>query len=76
MLSDSVYERLILEVVLRYGSCGVLLRKNGSLGELRHQEFIAVLVVDWACYNSVSVKGVAHGEDYGLELCGETCSEV
>ena len=54
--------------------CGVLLRKNGSLGELRHQEFIAFLVVDSVCYNSVSVKG--DGEDNGLEFCGGTCFEV
>ena len=28
----------------------------------------SVLVVDWACYNLVPVRGVAHGEDYGFKF--------
>ena len=40
---------------------GVSLRKNGSLGELRHQGFIAFLVVVWIHYGFMTV---AHGKDY------------
>ena len=54
----------------------VFLQKNDSLGELRHQAFIAFLVIDCVCYRFVTVKGVAHGESCGLELYGRTCSEV
>ena len=56
--------------------CDVLSQKSNSSGELRHQGFIAFLVVDWFCYSLVTLRGVAHGEDYGLEFCGGTCSEV
>ena len=56
--------------------CGVFLRKNGSLGELGHQGFITLLVVACICYRVVVVRGVAHGEDYGLEFCGGMYSEV
>ena len=45
---------------------GVILRKNGSLGEFGHQRFIAFLVVDCVCYMFVTVRGVEHGEDYEL----------
>ena len=57
MLGDFIREKLTLEVVLRYGSCklvivpvfpakhcySVFLRKNGNLGE-----FDSFLVVDWS----------------------------
>ena len=52
----------------------VFLQKNGNLGELGHQEFIAFLVVDWVCYRFVTVRGAA--EVYGHEFCGRLCSEV
>ena len=55
---------------------GVFLRKNGSLRELRHQAFRAFLMTDWVCCRFLTVRGVAHGEDYGLEFYGGTCSEV
>ena len=76
-LSDCVGEKLTLEVVLRYGSCklviaplafaaryccSVFLRKNGRLGE-----FYRLLMADWVCYRFLTVKGVAYGEDYELE---------
>ena len=54
----------------------VFLQKNGNLGELGHQEFIAFLVVDWVYYRFVTVRGAAHGEVYGLEFCGRLCLEV
>ena len=90
MLYDCVYERLTLEVVLRYESSKLnklssfgykvslwrFLMQNGSLGELRHQGFIAFLVVDWVCYSFETVRGVAPGEDYRLKFCLETCLEV
>ena len=43
----------------------VFLQKNGSLGELRHQRFV-VFLVDSVCYSFMTIKGVAHGEEYGL----------
>ena len=49
----------------------VFLRKDGSLGELRYQEFKASLVVDWVCYSFLTVRSVAHKEDYGLEFFGK-----
>ena len=73
MLGDCVGERLKLEVVLKDGSCklvisplifaamyycSVLLRKNASLGK-----FYSLLIVDWACYWLVAVKGVAYVEN-------------
>ena len=88
----TVYERLTLEVVLTYGlanwlksvvlaakyPCGMFLQKNNSLGELRHQRFIAFLLVGWVCYSFMPVRGVVHGEDHGFELNGSWthCSEV
>ena len=36
---------------------GVFLQTNASLGELRHQGFIAFLVVNWVCYSSVTDEG-------------------
>ena len=47
--------------------CDVFLRKNGSLGVLRRQWFIAFLVVDWACYSFLTVWGVLH-MDYIMGL--------
>ena len=90
MLYDCIYERLALEVVLRYESCKLIklssfgykvslwcfLMENCSLDELRHQGFIAFLVVDWVCYSFETVRGVAPGEDYRLKFCLETCLEV
>ena len=36
----------------------------------------SLFMVDWVCYSFTTVKGVAHGEEYGLEFCGETGSKV
>ena len=59
MLGDCVGERLTLAVALRYlyckvvkipslgcakYPCGVFLRKNGSLDELRHQLFMMTMI--------------------------------
>ena len=77
MLGNCVGERLTMEVVLRYWfyklikspvwtskyPCDVFLRKNGSLSELGHQGFLALLVVDLACYKFVTVREDAFGED-------------
>ena len=38
--------------------------------------YITLLVVDCICYRFVAVRGVVHGEDYGLEFCRGTYSEV
>ena len=57
-------------------SCGMFLRKCGSLGELRHWGFSAFLVVYLTCYIFVTVKEVTFGEGYVLEFCGGTYSEV
>ena len=43
---------------------------------VKHQEFIAFLVVHLVCYKSVTVRGAMHGEDDALEFCGGTCSEM
>ena len=51
--------------------CGVFLQKNGSLNKLRDQDFMVFLLIVWVCYGFVTVKEVVHGEDYGLEFCGE-----
>ena len=64
-----------LVLIARY-SYGVPLQKNGSLGELMHQVFMALLVVVWFRYRFVIERGVAHGKDYGVEFCGRTCSKV
>lgn len=73
MLGDCVGERLKLEVVLKDGFCrlvipplifatmyycSVLLRKNASL-----VKFSSLLILDWACYRLVAVKGVAYVEN-------------
>ena len=39
------------------------IKKNVSLSELGHQGFLALLVVDLACYMFVTVKEDAFGED-------------
>ena len=49
--------------------CGVSLRKNNSLGELRDQGCVATMVLR-------TPRGVAHGKDSGFEFCGGTCWEV
>lgn len=79
---------MTLDVVPSYGSCNlikmpsfecslvVFLQKNGSLCELRHRGLIAFLVVDLICYSLVALNCLAHGEDYGLEICGGTRVEV
>ena len=51
--------------------CGVFLWKNGSLGELRHQGFIAFLMVDWVCYSFVIVKELRMGKTMGLNSVEE-----
>ena len=51
--------------------CSVFLWKNGSLGD-----FYSLLVLDWSCCRLETVKGIAYGEDHGLELCGGTFSQV
>lgn len=56
--------------------CGVLLPKKWKLTWSEEQRFVVFLLVDWVCYSFVTVRGVAHGEYYGLEFCGATCSEV
>ena len=67
---DRVGKRLAFEVYLVNGHTnklkspvsaakyllGVFLRKNGSLGELGHQIFLTVLVVDQVCYIFVTLK--------------------
>ena len=53
-------------------TCGVFFQKNGSLGELEHQELIAFLLVDWVLQSrDCKEGGVAFGQDCGLKLCGE-----
>ena len=91
MLNDCVGERLTLEIITRYGSyklvktpsfgCKlpfwhVLPKNNGSLREVKHQGIVAFLVLHWVCYRLVTVREVVFGEDYGLEFCEGTCSEV
>ena len=52
------------------------------------KDFLAFLVVEWfsndlvvewlgsRTYRSVTVSGLANGEEYGLESCAEKCPEV
>ena len=49
----------------------VFLIKNSSLGE-----FYSLFVVDWVCYMFVFVKGIGHGEVYGLGFSERMFSEV
>ena len=56
--------------------CALLIRKNGSLGELGHQRFLAFLVKDYICYIFAIVIKAVFGEDYVLEFCEGTYSEV
>ena len=51
-------------VLTAKGPCGMFLRKNGSLGELRYRKFIAFLMGDLLDSSS----DAAHGENYGNEL--------
>ena len=51
-------------------------RKNGIFGELGHLGFLALLVVDKACYMLVTVKKDVFGGDSVLEFCGGTYPEV
>ena len=46
-------------------------RKNGIFGELGHLGFLALLVVDKACYMLVTVKKDVFGGDSVLEFLGE-----
>ena len=86
MLRDSVGERLTLEVVFRYGFCKLVkipslsdkvpllfLRKKGCLGKLRHQGFIAFLVVDRVCYSFATVRSVTYREKYRHEFMLGMC---
>ena len=54
----------------------VFLQKNYSLGEMGHQGFLALLVVDYACFMFVTVGEDAFGEDNVLKLCAGTYPEV
>ena len=56
--------------------CALFIRKNDSLVELGHQWFLAFLVEDQVCYIFVIVREAVFGEDYVLEFCGGTYSEV
>ena len=91
MLNGCVGERLTLEIITRYGSyklvktpsfgCKlplwhVLPENNGSLLEVEHQGIVAFLMLHWVCHRFVTVREVVFGEDYGLQFCEGTCSEV
>ena len=83
---DRVGKRLAFEVYLGTGHTnklkspvsaakyllGVFLRKNGSLGELGHQIFLTLLVVDQVCYIFVTLRKNAFGEDHVLKFRGGT----
>ena len=78
MLSDSVCERLTLEVGISYAFCKLVivllycvLTEKWQLRWILYP-FDGRLVY----YRFATVEGVAYGEDYGLGFCGGTCSEV
>ena len=52
----------------------MLLRKNSSLGELGNQGFLALLMVEQACYMFATVGKDAFGEDYVPKFYGGTYS--
>ena len=54
----------------------VLLRKNGSSGELGHQGFLTLLMAEYAFFMFVTVGEDAFGEEYVLKFCERTYSEV
>ena len=62
-----------LQSTLVVGSYG---KKEAILGWLWLQGFIGFLVVYWACKRFVTVRGDAHGKDFGLEFYGGMCLEV
>ena len=84
------YERLTPEVMLRYGSSKSIktptfrwklhlwyvLTETWQFRWIETPRMYSFLAVDWVCCNLLIESGVAHGEDYGFEFCGGTCSEV
>ena len=79
ILDGCVGKRLILEIVLRYGSarylCGVFVCSYGGLSELGNQIFLPFCGT-LAVFQIRDGKTGAFGKNKWFEFCGRTCSEV
>ena len=85
-IDESVGERLKLEVARMYLSwkfvkipsfgfkvlLWCVITKKWQPRWIGTSRSYSLFVVDWVCYSLVTVRGVAFGEDYELQVCGET----